>query len=103
VSSFQPRYLTVLATAVLCYAALGAVLGILPDYVHSLGGGPVLVGFAGGPAVGAAARAADATGALFAAAGAVLAAAPMALLARSRSEGRRRRRGAGARARPSTQ
>ena len=40
------RYLVVLATAVLCYAALGAVLGILPDYVHSLGGEAVLVGVA---------------------------------------------------------
>jgi MFS family permease len=52
------RYLTVLATAVLCYAALGAVLGILPDYVHSLGGGAVLVGLAvGAPALtGAAGR-----------------------------------------------
>src|ERR1700733_10755904 len=46
------RYLVVIATAVLCYAALGAVLGILPEYVHSLGGGPVLVGFAvGAPAL----------------------------------------------------
>ena len=45
-------------TAVLCYAALGPVLGILPEYVHSLGGGAVLVGFAvGAPALtGAAAR-----------------------------------------------
>ena len=55
-----PRAVTcaVLATAVLCYAALGVVLGILPDYVHSLGGGAVLVGFAvGAPALtGAAAR-----------------------------------------------
>jgi MFS family permease len=52
------RYLTVLATAVLCYAALGAALGILPGYVHSLGGGAVLVGFAvGAPALtGAAGR-----------------------------------------------
>ena len=52
------RYLTVLATAILCYAALGTVLGILPDYVHSLGGGAVLVGFAvGAPALtGAAGR-----------------------------------------------
>ena len=54
----QPRYLSVFATAVLCYAALGAVLGILPDYVHSLGGGAVLVGLAvGAPALtGAAGR-----------------------------------------------
>ena len=52
------RYLAVLGTAVLCYAALGAVLAILPDYVHSLGGGAVMVGFAvGAPAVtGAACR-----------------------------------------------
>jgi MFS family permease len=52
------RYATVLATAVLCYAALGTVLGILPDYVHSLGGGAVLVGLAvGAPALtGAAGR-----------------------------------------------
>ncbi|MBV9808764.1 MAG: MFS transporter [Solirubrobacterales bacterium] len=46
------RYLVVLLTAVLCYAALGAVLGILPDYVRSLGGGAVLVGLAvGAPAI----------------------------------------------------
>jgi len=52
------RHLMVLATAILCYAALGAVLGILPGYVHSLGGGAVLVGFAvGAPALtGAAGR-----------------------------------------------
>ncbi|MBV8216902.1 MAG: MFS transporter, partial [Solirubrobacterales bacterium] len=56
--STQPRYLIVFSTAVLCYAALGAVLGILPEYVHSLGGGAVLVGFAvGAPALtGAAGR-----------------------------------------------
>jgi MFS family permease len=56
--SARPRYLVVFSTAVLCYAALGAVLGILPDYVHSLGGGAVLVGFAvGAPALtGAAGR-----------------------------------------------
>jgi MFS family permease len=54
----QPRYLVVLGTAVLCYAALGTVLGILPDYVHSLGGDAVLVGLAvGAPALtGAAGR-----------------------------------------------
>ena len=42
----------------LCYAALGAVLGILPDYVHALGGEAVLVGLAvGAPALtGAAGR-----------------------------------------------
>ena len=46
------RYLIVLATAILCYAALGTVLGILPGYVHSLGGGAVLVGFVvGAPAL----------------------------------------------------
>ncbi len=52
------RYLVVLLTAVLCYAALGAVLGILPDYVRSLGGGAVLIGLAvGAPALtGAAGR-----------------------------------------------
>ncbi len=52
------RYALVLATAVLCYAALGAVLGILPNYVQSLGGGAVLVGLAvGAPALtGAAGR-----------------------------------------------
>jgi MFS family permease len=52
------RYALVLATAVLCYAALGTVLGILPDYVHALGGGAVLVGLAvGAPALtGAAGR-----------------------------------------------
>ncbi len=50
------RYAIVLATAVLCYAALGTVLGILPDYVHSLGGGAVLVGLAvGAPAIAGAA------------------------------------------------
>ena len=54
----RSRYVAVLVTAVLCYAALGAVLGILPDYVHSLGGGAVLVGVAvGAPAItGAAGR-----------------------------------------------
>ncbi len=52
------RYAIVLGTAVLCYAALGTVLGILPVYVHSLGGGAVLVGLAvGAPALtGAAGR-----------------------------------------------
>jgi MFS family permease len=57
-SSTQPRYLIVLGTAVLCYAALGIVLGILPDYVHSLGGDAVIVGLAvGAPAItGAAGR-----------------------------------------------
>jgi MFS family permease len=52
------RYLVVLVTAIFCYAALGAVLGILPGYVHSLGGGAVLVGLAvGAPAMtGAAGR-----------------------------------------------
>ena len=56
-SSTQPRYLIVLGTAVLCYAALGIVLGILPDYVHSLGGDAVIVGLAvGAPAITAAGR-----------------------------------------------
>jgi MFS family permease len=52
------RYAIVLGTAVLCYAALGTVLGILPSYVHSLGGGAVLVGLCvGAPALtGAAGR-----------------------------------------------
>src|SRR5690242_2219994 len=50
------RYALVLLTAVLCYAALGTVLGILPDYVHSLGGGAVMVGLAvGAPALAGAA------------------------------------------------
>jgi MFS family permease len=58
ISATGTRYLIVLATAILCYAALGAVLGILPGYVHSLGGGEVLVGIAvGAPAMtGAAGR-----------------------------------------------
>ena len=51
-SSTRSRYFVVLGTAILCYAALGAVLGILPGYVHSLGGGAVLVGLAvGAPAI----------------------------------------------------
>jgi MFS family permease len=56
--SAKRRYVLVLATAVLCYAALGTVLGILPSYVHSLGGDAVLVGLAvGAPALtGAAGR-----------------------------------------------
>jgi MFS family permease len=46
------RYASVLATAVLCYAALGTVLGILPGYVHALGSGAVLVGLTvGAPAL----------------------------------------------------
>ena len=45
----------------------------------------------GGPLAGLAARAADPTGALFAAAGAVLAAAPVVLLGRVRPRGRDRR------------
>jgi hypothetical protein len=44
----------------------------------------------GGPAAGVAARAADPTGALFAAAVAVLATAPIALLRRARGAGNRR-------------
>lgn len=51
----------------------------------------------GGPAVGLAARAADPTGALFAAAGAVLATAPIALLGRMRSRATARAQPAGAR------
>jgi predicted MFS family arabinose efflux permease len=51
----SPRqlYLAALAIAVLCYAALGAVLGILPRYVpERLGGGPAAVGLAvGAPAL----------------------------------------------------
>jgi MFS family permease len=56
--SAKRRYAMVLGTAVLCYAALGTVLGILPDYVHSLGGSAVMVGLAvGAPALtGAAGR-----------------------------------------------
>ena len=49
----------------------------------------------GGPAVALAARAADPTGGLFAAAGAVLATAPVALLARTTGKARRSRRGVG--------
>ncbi|MBV9944214.1 MAG: MFS transporter [Solirubrobacterales bacterium] len=46
------RYPIVLLTAVLCYAALGAVLGILPGYIRSLGGGAVFIGLAvGAPAI----------------------------------------------------
>jgi predicted MFS family arabinose efflux permease len=46
-------YLAVLAAAVVCYAALGAVLSILPRYVpEQLGGGPTAVGLAvGAPAL----------------------------------------------------
>ncbi len=46
-------YLAVLAAALLCYAALGAVLSILPRYVPgTLGGGPAAVGLAvGAPAL----------------------------------------------------
>jgi hypothetical protein len=57
--STQRRYLIVFGTAVLCYAALGAVLVILPDYVDSLGGGAVLVGFAVGAPALTGARSAD--------------------------------------------
>jgi MFS family permease len=43
------RYLSVLGSAVLCYAALGAVLREMPDYVqHHLGGTPLEVGLAVG-------------------------------------------------------
>jgi hypothetical protein len=125
----------VFGTAVLCYAALGAVLGILPDYVHSLVALTALVVMAvgqglavpslgllalaslppsrhgrtagaffayfdagvglGGPAIGLAARAADPSGGLFAAAGAVLATAPVALVRRARPQARRFRRAVG--------
>jgi predicted MFS family arabinose efflux permease len=46
-------YLTVLAAAALCYAALGAVLRILPSHVgHDLGGSAAAVGLAvGAPAL----------------------------------------------------
>ncbi|HWE54027.1 MAG TPA: MFS transporter [Acidimicrobiales bacterium] len=42
---FGARYLAVLASAVICYAALGAVLREVPDYVqHHLGGSALEVG-----------------------------------------------------------
>src|SRR5947209_8558741 len=46
-------YLAVLGAAVLCYAALGAVLSILPRYVPvQLGAGPAALGLAvGAPAL----------------------------------------------------
>jgi MFS family permease len=45
-------YARVLAAAVLCYAALGAVLRILPDRLEALGAGSVAVGLAvGAPAL----------------------------------------------------
>jgi predicted MFS family arabinose efflux permease len=52
-SRLPVTYLAVLAAAVLCYAALGAVLAILPRYVpEQLGGGPTAVGLAvGAPAL----------------------------------------------------
>jgi MFS family permease len=48
-----PTYAAVLASAVACYAALGAVLRVVPTYVpHTLGGGVVEVGLAvGAPAL----------------------------------------------------
>ncbi|MBL8928120.1 MAG: MFS transporter [Pseudonocardia sp.] len=51
-------YLGVLGVAVVCYAALGSVVSLLPGYVPHLGGGAALVGLAvGAPAItGAAAR-----------------------------------------------
>ncbi|HET7530131.1 MAG TPA: hypothetical protein VFJ98_04140, partial [Mycobacteriales bacterium] len=52
-------YALVLAGAVACYCALGAVLGVLPDYVaHGLGANPTWVGITlGAPALtGAALR-----------------------------------------------
>jgi len=45
-------YLAVLAAALCCYAALGAVLSVLPGYVSRLGGDPLIVGLAvGAPAL----------------------------------------------------
>jgi MFS family permease len=45
-------YPRVLAAAVLCYAALGAVLRIIPTRLHELGAGAVAIGFAvGAPAL----------------------------------------------------
>lgn len=45
-------YLAVLAAALCCYAALGAVLTVLPGYVNRLGGDPLMVGLAvGAPAL----------------------------------------------------
>ncbi|MGA2929818.1 MAG: hypothetical protein ABSG43_28295 [Solirubrobacteraceae bacterium] len=51
--SSQRLYIAALASAVVCYAALGAVLGMLPRYVpQRLGGGPAAVGLAvGAPAL----------------------------------------------------
>jgi predicted MFS family arabinose efflux permease len=52
-TSLPFAYLAVLAAAVLCYAALGSVLAILPHYVpERLRGGPAALGFAvGAPAL----------------------------------------------------
>ncbi len=49
----RPAYVAVLGTAVLCYAALGAVLRALPWLVSArLGGGPVAIGLSvGAPAL----------------------------------------------------
>jgi predicted MFS family arabinose efflux permease len=96
-SRLPVTYPAVLAAAVLCYAALGAVLAILPGYVSAqLGGGPTAVGLAvGAPALTAllarplGGRAADRvgplmpllTGAAVMAAGAVPAAASPSLVA----------------------
>jgi predicted MFS family arabinose efflux permease len=45
-------YQRVLATALVCYAALGAVLRVIPDHLTGLGAGPFAVGLAvGAPAV----------------------------------------------------
>jgi len=104
-----------LATATTAPAALGALvvmavgqglavpsLGLLalasvPPSRHGRTAGAFFAYFdagvgLGGPAVGLAARATDPSGALFAAAGAVLATAPVALLGRSGALARRRRR-----------
>lgn len=53
-----PAYPLVLGAAAACYAALGAVVALLPGYVPRLGGTATLVGLAvGAPALtGAAAR-----------------------------------------------
>src|SRR4051812_5395344 len=45
-------YARVLAAALLCYAALGAVLRALPGHLTDLGAGPVAIGIAvGAPAI----------------------------------------------------
>jgi MFS family permease len=45
-------YSRVLAAALLCYAALGAILRVLPSHLTELGAGPAAVGLAvGAPAI----------------------------------------------------